>query len=82
MSTTGVANQAPAKTVREKRCAACGDLFFCHAGGCWCDEIDLTPETRAQLLAQYSDCLCPTCLRREALSPPTKAAGAPRRNQR
>lgn len=52
--------------LREKRCAACGERFVCCAGGCWCDVVSLTADTGARLAAQYSDCLCPTCLRRHA----------------
>jgi len=52
--------------VREKRCVACGEPFTCYAGGCWCDTVSLTAETQARLLVQYTDCLCPTCLRQQA----------------
>jgi hypothetical protein len=49
--------------LREKRCPACGALFACFAGECWCDAVRLTPETQARLRERYADCLCDTCLR-------------------
>ena len=59
-------NEPRDEIVREKRCVACGEPFSCYAGGCWCDTVSLTAETQARLLAQYTDCLCPSCLRQQA----------------
>jgi hypothetical protein len=50
--------------VRRKVCSSCGQPFDCSAGGCWCDDIPLTPDARATLRTNFVDCLCPTCLRR------------------
>jgi cysteine-rich CWC protein len=58
-------NESQNHTIREKRCAACGEQFECYAGGCWCDSVPLSELTRARLLEQYADCLCPTCLRQQ-----------------
>jgi hypothetical protein len=49
-------------------CEACGGSFTCGAklSGCWCSEIKLSDETRAELKARYSSCLCRQCLERLA----------------
>jgi hypothetical protein len=56
-------------------CEACGDPFTCGAklSGCWCSEIKLSDETRAELKERYSGCLCRECL--EHLSEPPAVAG-------
>ena len=48
------------------RCDACGEDFVCGAtlAGCWCTEVKLTAETRAELRARYRGCLCRACLER------------------
>ncbi|MDQ3820676.1 MAG: cysteine-rich CWC family protein [Acidobacteriota bacterium] len=45
-------------------CEACGASFVCGAGlaGCWCSEIKLSAETRAELQRRYERCLCRSCL--------------------
>lgn len=47
-------------------CEACGKDFSCGASlrGCWCSEVELSDETRAELKARYRDCLCRECLER------------------
>jgi hypothetical protein len=47
-------------------CEACGGPFICGAklSGCWCAEIQLSDETRAELKARYNNCLCRECLER------------------
>jgi len=62
------AQEAQDGVIRAKRCVACGERFPCHAGDCWCETVSLTAETQARLLAQYTDCLCPPCLRQQASS--------------
>ena len=56
-------------------CEACGDPFTCGAKltGCWCSEIKLSDETRAELKSRYRGCLCRECL--EHLSEPPAVAG-------
>jgi hypothetical protein len=51
---------------RDLVCDSCGNQFTCGAGlsGCWCSEINLTDEARAELKTQYRDCLCRGCLER------------------
>jgi len=46
------------------RCAACGGDFTCGATlrGCWCSEIKLSDEQRAELRDRYAGCLCGKCL--------------------
>ncbi|HEY6189084.1 MAG TPA: cysteine-rich CWC family protein [Pyrinomonadaceae bacterium] len=45
-------------------CEACGDSFNCGATleGCWCTEVALSEQARAQLRARYQQCLCRKCL--------------------
>jgi len=49
-------------------CEACGGEFTCGATltGCWCSEVTLTDDARAQLRQQYKKCLCRACLERQA----------------
>jgi Cysteine-rich CWC len=51
---------------RPSICEACGSEFSCGASlkGCWCSEIKISDETRAELKARYRDCLCRECLER------------------
>jgi len=53
-------------------CESCQQPFICGASlmGCWCTEVKLTPETRANLKAKYSQCLCRTCLENSTLETP------------
>jgi len=52
--------------VRNKTCGACGRPFACCAGACWCDDVTLSPDTRADLRERYVDCLCAECLQSHA----------------
>lgn len=51
-------------------CEACGGPFTCGAklSGCWCSEIKLSDETRADLKGRYRNCLCRKCLDKLATS--------------
>jgi hypothetical protein len=49
--------------IRQKVCPSCHEQFECAAGGCWCDEVELTDRMRTTLREQYDNCLCPSCLR-------------------
>ena len=53
---------------RDLKCEACGNDFVCGVSlkGCWCSEVKLDDEARAEMRSQYKDCLCRTCL--EAIS--------------
>lgn len=53
---------------RELTCESCGNSFTCGASlrGCWCAEISLADESRAELKGRYRDCLCRECLERLA----------------
>jgi hypothetical protein len=46
-------------------CEACGEPFACELSlsGCWCRTIALTDAARAQIRAQFKNCLCPACLK-------------------
>jgi cysteine-rich CWC protein len=52
------------KGERPLKCEACGEPFTCGASlaGCWCGEIKLSDETRAELRTTYKECLCQRCL--------------------
>ena len=45
-------------------CEACGGEFACGAsqGACWCQEVELGEEARAELRRRYERCLCRACL--------------------
>ncbi|MBK9156318.1 MAG: cysteine-rich CWC family protein [Chloracidobacterium sp.] len=45
-------------------CESCGGEFVCGAAvtGCWCTEIKLKPEARAELRGRFKKCLCRKCL--------------------
>ncbi len=59
-------------------CEACGNEFSCGASlrGCWCSEIELTDETRAELRSRYCGCLCRDCLERLSESPAVAGGGS------
>lgn len=50
--------------VRPLTCESCGKEFNCGASlsGCWCGEIKVSDEARAELREKYRDCLCRDCL--------------------
>jgi hypothetical protein len=52
----------------ESTCEACGAAFTCGAtlAGCWCTEVKLSDETRADLRTKYERCLCRECLEKGA----------------
>jgi hypothetical protein len=60
---------------RGATCEACGSDFSCGASlrGCWCSEIKLSDEVRAEMRSRYRGCLCRQCL--ERLSEPPAVAG-------
>jgi len=45
-------------------CEGCGQPFRCGASlaGCWCQEIALSAEVKAELCRRYQRCLCRRCL--------------------
>jgi hypothetical protein len=47
-----------------KTCESCGEPFGCGAklDGCWCVDVELAPAIANDLMAKYTDCLCPKCL--------------------
>jgi hypothetical protein len=56
---------------RPLTCDSCGKEFSCGMSlkGCWCSEVKLTDETRAELKKRFSDCLCRECLVSYSSSP-------------
>lgn len=61
---------------RLKPCALCGGELPCREGepGCWCESVELTRQTLAELRTIATDCLCPSCLDRFAHRQPQPAA--------
>jgi hypothetical protein len=53
-------------------CEACGADFACGASlaGCWCTEVKLTDEARAELKSKYERCLCRNCLEAVSITAP------------
>ena len=52
---------------KEKRCESCGATFECSGlWFCWCRHVKVDDETRRDLRARFTDCLCPRCLERAA----------------
>jgi len=51
---------------RPATCESCGEPFACELSlsGCWCGKVTLTDAARARIRAQYTRCLCKTCLKR------------------
>lgn len=49
-------------------CESCGDEFICGATikGCWCMNLKLPQEARAELKSKYNNCLCQDCLEKYA----------------
>jgi hypothetical protein len=52
----------------EESCPACGEKFACGAtlAGCWCREVKLSDNARAELQQRYKGCLCRACLEKFA----------------
>ncbi len=46
-------------------CQSCGKEFPCgvNEGSCWCFEVELKPETLAELRENFKSCLCRNCLK-------------------
>ncbi|NLI25409.1 MAG: cysteine-rich CWC family protein [Bacteroidales bacterium] len=50
-----------------KRCPSCGSFFSCNPhGDCWCEEFRIHRKEMIQLMQQYTDCICPACLKKYA----------------
>ena len=62
-----VAYVAPSLRPNQK-CEACGEEFHCGASvwGCWCAEVQLNEQTRAELRQKYKNCLCRACMEKAA----------------
>lgn len=61
---------------REKRCQKCGRGFDCGGlFGCWCRDVKLDKAALTALREQYSDCLCPDCLKQAANPSSLDASG-------
>jgi hypothetical protein len=49
-------------------CEGCGNDFTCGASltGCWCLQVKLGDDARADLREKYRKCVCRACLERTA----------------
>ncbi|MHB0928326.1 MAG: cysteine-rich CWC family protein [Candidatus Nanopelagicales bacterium] len=61
----------PALATRQMTCERCGSAFGCRdkgeAGSCWCSrEAFKLPIPLPEGAGEYTDCLCPSCLREVA----------------
>ena len=45
-------------------CESCGDEFICRATskGCWCMNVNVSDDARAEMKEKFAKCLCPKCL--------------------
>jgi iron complex transport system permease protein len=73
------ARRGAAAGQRSKRCPRCGRQFGCRQGepGCWCESVELSRETLAEIRALAEDCLCPSCLKEFAARDRDGTASAP-----
>jgi hypothetical protein len=57
---------------RPLTCESCGKEFSCGMSlrGCWCSEVQLSDDSRAELKKQFRDCLCRDCLVKLSASSP------------
>jgi len=47
-----------------KKCPRCGKEFACYGDNdCWCESVRLHRKEITQILQNYTDCLCPECLK-------------------
>lgn len=77
------ARERPGPPLRTKTCLRCGGRFGCRQGqpGCWCEAVELTRTTLAELRASADDCLCPSCLEEFAERDRRLAEGEERRQR-
>jgi len=48
-----------------KKCPACGAGFRCEGDqDCWCESAQIHKAQMQEILEQFSDCLCPDCLKK------------------
>ena len=52
-------------------CESCGDEFVCGAtlSGCWCMNMKVSDDGRAEMKEKFNKCLCPKCLGSYASEP-------------
>jgi len=52
---------------RDLKCEACGNDFVCGVSlkGCWCSDVKVSDEARADMRVRYKDCLCKDCLEKQ-----------------
>lgn len=53
-----------------KTCERCAQPFGCGYSSCWCRDVVVTEAQYANIIKQYEDCLCPSCLSELTARPP------------
>ncbi len=49
---------------QDKTCPRCGAKFKCLGDGdCWCESYPILQKDFLRITQEYSDCLCPECLK-------------------
>jgi hypothetical protein len=47
-----------------KKCQKCGRTFRCEGDSdCWCESVNIHRSALQDILENYTDCICPDCLR-------------------
>ena len=56
--------------IKHKNYSKCNKAFTCNDSGdsCWCNDYQLTKEQLAFLKENYDNCLCVSCLKKEAIT--------------
>jgi hypothetical protein len=50
-----------------KKCPSCGKFFTCQGDDdCWCESYQIHKKDFLKLQEEYSDCICPDCLKKYA----------------
>ena len=50
-----------------KKCPSCGKFFTCQGeDDCWCESYQIHRKEFLKITQQYTDCICPDCLKQYA----------------
>lgn len=54
-----------ALSVGNKKCPKCGQTFLCEGDNdCWCESVQLHKKEMIEIMENFTDCLCPDCLKK------------------
>lgn len=46
-----------------KTCPKCAAQFTCDGDNdCWCEQVQIHKKEMVEIMENYTDCLCPSCL--------------------